>query len=255
MFFISQAQVKIGSNPTTAVTNTNLAVEATNGNTTVVTKDLGRVGIGVTAPDNQLHVKATANPIKLEGLQMGSPATDEIVVTDGSGVIKRIGNLDAALAAVSVPKPALFELYTNQTDFLNGVVAGELQVVFMDLIKNSIPGLTYNSFTRTITFPAGTYQMTFVYEAEHNNTGCTLSSYFVDFPFQSGVSAKRIHNTSSHTEGSLSNHGGTVSFTTQLPAGKTYQIRLGRGQSGNCSGTGMTLIKESTQFVIFRIGD
>jgi len=123
----------------------------------------------------------------------------------------------------------------------------------MSVVKNSIPGLTYNAGTSTITFPAGTYQMTVVYEATHNNTGCTISSYFVDFPLD--ATTTRIHNTAAHSEGALSNHGGTVTYATTIPLNRAWQIQLGRGQSGNCSGTGMSLAANSTQLLVFRIGD
>ena len=49
----------------------------------------GRVGIGTTAPTNTLHVKATADPVKLEGLQADATAPN-IVVADAAGVLKTI---------------------------------------------------------------------------------------------------------------------------------------------------------------------
>jgi hypothetical protein len=213
----------------------------------------GKIGIGTTAPSNALHVNATSNPLRLQGLATGSTSTDKLVVADATGVIKEIGTLDVALATISVPKPSLFELQTGMTNFLSTQGAGGSEVVPMALIKNAITGLTYDATTRTITFPAGTYQITFVYEATHDNGSCNLSSYFIDFPTASAT--RRIHSTAAHNNGGASNHGGTITFTTQLPAGKTWQIRLGRGQSGNCTGTGMVLGDTNTQLTVFRIGD
>ncbi len=49
--------------------------------------EAGNLGIGTNAPANKLHIKAAADPVKLEGLQAGS-ATDNIVVADANGVLK-----------------------------------------------------------------------------------------------------------------------------------------------------------------------
>jgi outer membrane lipoprotein-sorting protein len=49
----------------------------------------GNVGINTIAPSNKLHVKATANPVRFEGLQTGL-ATDSIVVASTGGVLKTI---------------------------------------------------------------------------------------------------------------------------------------------------------------------
>lgn len=221
---------------------------ATQQSNDVVINTSGNLGAGTLTPTNKLHINAT-NPIRLEGLTTGVTTTDPLVVADANGVLKTIGTL----GSLSIPNPAVFRLETAQSDFLNGVAAGGSQIVPMSVIKNSVPGLTYNAATSTLTFPAGTYQMTFVYEALHNATGCTISSYFVDFPLNSTTT--RIHSTASHIEGGLASHGGTVTYATTLPANRNWQIRLGRGQSGNCGGTGMNLIATSTQLLVFRIGD
>ncbi|NIF03986.1 hypothetical protein F3J23_00915 [Chryseobacterium sp. Tr-659] len=229
-------------NPTTGVPNA-----AQQANDVAVTT-AGNMGIGITVPTNKLHVNGT-NPLRLQGTTIGNTMTDPLMVLDATGVVKTIGTL----SALSIPTPAVFRLETGQTNFLNGVAAGGSQVVPMSVVKNSIPGLTYNTGSSVITFPAGTYQMTVVYEATHNNTGCTISSYFVDFPLN--ATTTRIHNTASHTEGALSNHGGTITYATTVTANVNWQIHLGRGQSGNCSGPGMSLAANSTQLLVFRIGD
>jgi hypothetical protein len=48
------------------------------------------IGIGVNNPTNTFHIRATANPIRLEGLQASAVATENIVVTDATGVLKTI---------------------------------------------------------------------------------------------------------------------------------------------------------------------
>jgi hypothetical protein len=149
--------------------------------------------------------------------------------------------------------PAVFKLENNITSFLNGVGPGSAVTIPMKLVSNNITGLSYNEDTSTITFPAGIYKMEFVYEGDHNATGCTISSYIVDFPEGAGTAFNRIHTTAAHNTGGSSNHGGVVTYTTTVPAGRTWPIKLGRGQSGNCSGAGGTLKGKSTQLLLFKM--
>ena len=245
-----------GSN-TLAFTGTAVNAFSVDGTTLSVDAANDRVGVGTAAPTNRLHINGT-DPLRLQGTTTGNTTTDPLMVLDANGVVKTIGTL----GALSIPNPALFRLETAQTDFLNGFAAGSLSIVPMTAIKNSISGMSYNAATSTITFPAGTYQITFVYEALHNNDNgttveadkCRNSSYIVDFP-TGAAGTQRIHSTAYHNSGILSNHGGTITYSTTVPAGRTWPIRLGRGQSGNCSGTGMTLAAASTQLLVFRIGD
>ncbi|ANF51267.1 hypothetical protein A0O34_12420 [Chryseobacterium glaciei] len=217
-------------------------------NDVIVTSD-GELGVGTTNPTNSLHVKAIVDPVKIEGLADGNTTTDRLLVIDPTGVVKNI----KTLGGLSIPNPAIFRLETAQTNFLNGVVGGGTSVVPMTVVKNTIPGMTYNSGTSTITFPSGTYQMTFVYEASHNASGCSISSYFVDFPLNNTTT--RIHSTSAFVQGANAVYGNSVTYATVIPAGRTWKIALGRGVSGNCSGPGNTLAATSTQLLIFRIGD
>ncbi|WP_123912695.1 hypothetical protein [Chryseobacterium pennipullorum] len=208
----------------------------------------GNMGIGLTAPTNKLHVNGT-NPLRLQGLTAGAMSTDLLTVADANGVLKTVGTLNS----LSIPTAAIFRLANSQANFLNGIAEGSSSVVPMSMIKNSIEGMSYDAATSTITFPAGTYQMTFVYEATHNATGCTISSYLVDFPLN--ASTVRTVNTAEHNQGGTSNHGGAIAYSTAVPANTTWQIRLGRGPSGNCSGAGMDLKNTSTQLLVLRIGN
>lgn len=216
----------------------------------------GNVGIGTISPENKLHIKADFNPLKLEGLQDDLIESKKLLTINENGIVKAV-----SLQNTSIPQPAVLYLSENVTNFLNRYYIGQKQTVTpLKLIKNSIPGLLFNSSTSTITFPKGTYEIVFSYEATHNSNNCTLSSYFVDFPSPNG--SRRIHNTAEHLQGAQSNHGGTITYTVSLTANETiWPIEFGRGESGNCAidfpnnTSGMTLFKNSTQVLIFRIGE
>ncbi|PQA56093.1 hypothetical protein [Siphonobacter curvatus] len=85
------AQVKVGSNPTTIGSNSNLEVEATNGNKTVVQKDNGNVGIGTATPGAKLHV--AGNQILGQATALNSiSATSQVVRDNSTGELKVLQN-------------------------------------------------------------------------------------------------------------------------------------------------------------------
>jgi hypothetical protein len=60
------------------------------------------VGINTLNPTNRLHVVAT-NPLRLEGLVAATtPATDELLLTDATGVVKKGGTLASALTGAGL---------------------------------------------------------------------------------------------------------------------------------------------------------
>ncbi|WP_128330704.1 hypothetical protein [Apibacter sp. HY039] len=241
--------VTLGSNTLAFAGGTTTNAFSVNGTTFSIDAANKRVGIGTASPANALHVTATSNPLRLTGVQKGDVTTNQLLTIDTSGNVKNIGTI----ADLSIPSPAILRLETTQNDFLSTATSGSKQTVPMSIIKNTIPGMTYDASTYTVTFPAGTYQIIFTYEAVHNSTNCTISSYFVDFPSESTTT--RIHSTASHNQGNLSNHGGSIIYASQINANVTWMVQLGRGQSGNCSGTGMSLMQKSTQVLIFKIGN
>ncbi|WP_333661444.1 hypothetical protein [Chishuiella changwenlii] len=213
------------------------------------------VKLGGTLIDPTTTIATSANnTLRLSGLQEGNADTGKYLVLDELNNIQQVDNITTDL---SIPTPAIFSLSASMGNFLNGVSVGGLQTVNFVQQKNAISGLTYDQSTSTVSFQPGTYQITFVFEATHNVKDCTVSSYFVDFPIDivGTTNRQRIHSTASHNQGFRSDHGGTVSYTTSLTAPRTWQMRLGRGQSGNCIGAGMTLLQKSTQVEIFRLGD
>lgn len=216
------------------------------GTTTV---PLGNIGIRNNAPTEALDIDKGNLRIRTITSNIGGSG-DKVVVAGSTGILKT-----TTLDVVSVPLPAVISLNTKITNFLNGVGSGGTQTLTnMGIVKNGIPGFSLNTATSNVTIPAGTYQISFVYEGVHDATGCTLSSYFVDFP--DGGGTQRVHSTAAHNEGVPSNHGGTITYTAVIPSTRTWQISLGRGASGNCSSLpGNDLFANSTQVTFFRIGD
>lgn len=217
----------------------------------------GNVGIGTIAPENKLHIKADSNLLKLEGLQNGSIDFEKLLIVDDNGIVKT-----TTLEKASIPQPSVLTLTQDINNFLNGVGNNSKQrITSLAMGKNTIPGLSFNPLTSTVTFPKGMYRINFVYEATHDSRNCTLSSYFVDFPSNEGTT--KIHTTASHLEGGISSHGGTITFVFYLENYTTnWVVELGRGQSGNCTASypyynssGMILLKNSTQIFIYKIGD
>lgn len=197
----------------------------------------------------KMKATATSDPLTLNGVEVGSVANDKLIAINTDGTVKTLGTI----GDLGIPSPALFRLEEGISNFLINKNNGEKEAVPMTLVSNAIPELTYNPATYVLTFPEGIYQMMFAYEATHDANGCTISSYFVDFP--SDNTTTRIHNNSDHSQGGNSNHGGNIVFSAKINANTNWPIALGRGQSGNCSGAGMTLIKWSTYLLIFKIGN
>ena len=81
---------------------------------------IGSVASGDT-PDNPLHIRATADPIKLEGLQAGT-ATDAIVVADADGVLKTIGATDFGTGPWDNPDGTVANQVSTDINFMNGNV-------------------------------------------------------------------------------------------------------------------------------------
>ncbi len=161
----------------------------------------------------------------------------------------------STLNALGIPRPAIYQLNSTMGNFLSTQTAGQTQILapVLEIANSSGSGVSYPGASQ-ITFTPGLYAITFTYEADHNNGSCNLSSYFVDFPVGSS-SVQRVHSTASHSVGVLSNHGGSITFTTRITSNYVWNIELGRGQSGNCTGTGMNLFQKSTQVSILRIAN
>ncbi len=244
----------------------------------------GNVGIGTATPDSSAIVDMSTNNkgvliprIQLKGTTdkttIANPATGLLVYNIANNEVE--GNGDPVRANIyyswsgsywdpmmsmktitekRIPEPAIFQLSTDQLDFLKGVAAGATSIFPVTEIINSVPNkIELINSGKRLRFQPGVYQITYVYEAELNNQ-CELSSYFVDFPTQG--SRKRIHSTAAHNFGGLSNHGGTITYTFKLTSEYNWDVHLGRGQSGKCwDDNKLRLISGSTHISILRLGD
>lgn len=210
----------------------------------------GNMGVGTINPENKLHIGQDPNQesLKIEGLSTGNIITNNILVYDtNTNNVKK----SRTIKSYNIPAPTIFILENNLTSFLKDTPEDKSSVIAMTMIQNSIEGLTYNNSTATISFPQGTYQFIFSYAAIHDNNNCNISSYFVDFPFKDSFT--KIYNTASHIN--THNNANTINYVTNIANNRKWQIHLGRGRSGNCYGSGMVLLKDSTQLAIYRIGD
>jgi hypothetical protein len=101
--YLSGQNITSGSNNIVVGNNVNVPSATGNnqmvlGNSETLYGDLAnnRIGIGSTSPTNKLHVVATADPLRLEGLQTSTQ--NDFLVVDASGVVtKRSGGLSAGL--------------------------------------------------------------------------------------------------------------------------------------------------------------
>jgi len=226
------AQVKIGSNPTTINASTNLDVEATNGTHVRVNQADGKTGIGTTvAPTNQLHVKAATDPIRVEGLQAGA-SSDNFVTTDATGVFHTV--------SATKPQVVAVQLATQATVF-RGAIGGSYHFPNFSTVVNTVIGAAVAA-NGDITVPSGTYLVTFTMEGDINSdvsppaSGIYVNSYFYDFT-NTAVGFVRLHQNSTCLPVPFTNHGISITYITILTAAGIFPFQIGWGQAGNASTT------------------
>jgi len=78
----------------------------------------GFLGVNTSAPSNTLHVKATADPLRLEGLQTGA-STDKVVVADANGVLKTVDKTTLAPSAIRTETANYTALAADETILVN----------------------------------------------------------------------------------------------------------------------------------------
>lgn len=154
------SQVDVPSNTADNQMNIKNSIFGT-GLTGTLASPAGNIGINTPAPSNSLHVKAAANPIRLEGLQAGA-TTDNIVSADATGVLKILkGALPKFFYAPSVVIPThtsagvvlsgtqtldVYAIYAQQFGFSAGVGQARSNA------SSSLPVLPANQLDYFITY-------------------------------------------------------------------------------------------------------
>lgn len=238
--FAGYAQVKVGANPGNITPNAVLDVEGTSAQRTVILQN-GNMGVNQAAPTNKLHVKDAADPVKIEGLQVSTSASDKSVVVDANGVLKT--TTSGATTAFVVATTTLQE-YTRGAIGTTTLMKNEAEVV------NSIPGLSYDQATNKLTIPAGVYIMNFTMNGSIKTSGQTapIHSYFFDFP------GSRIHANQPSNVGSNSSHGVNINYVYKATASTTITVAIGWGDGGNMA-AGDVIYVSGSQLSLTRIAD
>lgn len=81
---------------------------------------MGSVGIGTNNPTAPLHVVATEDPLKLEGVSTGDLSQNSVLTLTSDGLVKKVassevGNVIASEA--SIPVPNVYSLKSDLTSF------------------------------------------------------------------------------------------------------------------------------------------
>jgi len=158
----------------------------------------GLVGIGTAAPTKALEITAATNPLKLNGLQAGNTATDNIVLTDNTGILKTTLTPDVLLTPVW--KTTGNTGTTAGTNFI-GTIDAQDQVFKTNSVERIRISNT-NGFTG-IGLP--------------NNTAYgTTPNYMLDVVDDVHISSSRIENTSARL---IMENQNTVAGSTDLGVG------------------------------------
>jgi hypothetical protein len=145
----------IGANSNVPNTSTNISYASAIGagsivsqsNTVILGRTTDNTGIGNTAPTNKLHVTATSNPIRLEGLQLGA-SSDSILTTESTGVV-RFRAASSVLAGATTNAIALSAPDTLTTT-VNGVVSNKIGLSAIEPWYNQATGKGATANTQNI---------------------------------------------------------------------------------------------------------
>ncbi len=204
----SQAQVKIGSNPTSIDTKANLQIEAGNGVNMVISKDSGNVGIGTIAPNinAQLEIKSdnkglllsrvallsTTNPAPMTVHVMGMVVYNTSTVADVSpGFYSNDGTKWSKLVATSGFVPMIVAAGSLTSSYFYDDGAGFTKCRLGT--ANSNDG-NYNTTTFEYTVPSvGTYNLALTMGyVLNNNNGNNSHTIFATHASANGTRIKTV---------------------------------------------------------------
>ncbi|WP_123906845.1 MULTISPECIES: beta strand repeat-containing protein [unclassified Chryseobacterium] len=208
------------SNGLTNATAVGFQANATQSNSLILGNNAD-VGIGTSTPSNKLHVSASANPVRFEGLQTTAVTTgEELLLVNSSGVVKKV-TLGSGLgisggALIANPKSGVTALNSGASDQVVTQAAGFTQLTLnaeqADAISNFDP--TTGIFTASYT---GAHLITLPYRVTSGGNSISFELFnSTDSTSQGTITITNASNTNSNT----------YSTVVNLIAGKNYFIRV-----------------------------
>lgn len=161
-----------------------LAIKTNNAEAMRVTSS-GKVGIGTTTPAYPLHVKASADPFKIEGLTKGNMATDSILVIDASGVVKTVSSFNLAIADQTVGTVTAFAANSIPADYLECDGSAVSRTTYAKLF--SLIGTTYGPGNGTSTFNLPDLRGEFIRGWSHGRSNVDVSRNVGSFQYGSNM--------------------------------------------------------------------
>lgn len=141
------------------------------------------VGIGTTAPTNTLHIKATADPVKIEGLSIATGTDNYSMVITGDGVVKKTEIQAAPEVGTPVQLVASAGFNSESDAFVSSDLgAGIKQLIFKG--PRFDPKSSYNNNTGVFTAPETGYYKFECVMLMYNNTGGIINNV----PVRVGIS-------------------------------------------------------------------
>lgn len=188
----------------------------------------GSTGIGINLPTNKLHVVATANPLRLVGLQSGVNA-DSVMTVDANGVVRQ-----RSVASILLTGNA----WLNGGNALTSPgVFGTTTAQPFSIITNGATRLTFGD-AGTITQAAGGGQVTFTGNVDATNgfdvTGAPLTANAGStLTGTTNINSTAAGTTNIGTTGGTNNIAGTtiVTGTTDLNTTGANPTNIGNALS------------------------
>ena len=128
--------------------------------------DNGAVGIGTNSPTNKLHISATSNPIKLEGLTADLAAAN-IVVVGTDGVLKTIPKTNITTTTVS-NSSNVNQLSTT----VNGVTGSGVSIIN----TNTLTKPATNTLRSTVNSVASTPDVAIISTVSNNSSANSMTT-------------------------------------------------------------------------------
>ncbi len=195
-----QAQVKIGSNPSTISTNVNLEVEASNGLKTVITKDSGSVGIGTNTPNINalLEVNATNKGLLLPRVALKATNNAAPITVHVAGMV--VYNTATAGSGTTAVVPGYY--YNDGTQWNQLLSVGNSPGVptttrsYVTAFQSKAHNTWVDVTGSTVTVPAGNSILGYNATVEMDNNGQgSMTMHLRFFDVTNGVAVANSERT------------------------------------------------------------